>query len=459
MKLGIFGTGYVGLVTSVCFAELGHSVVAVDKDPAVVTRLSDGSPTIYEPGLQELLASNLRDGRLSFTTSAEEAMRSSQIVFLCVGTPAHRSDGRADLSQVGEVVRDIAPMLGGYTLIVEKSTVPVNTASCIDRAIRQVTGTHAVYEVASNPEFLREGSAVQDFLHPDRIVIGADSERARALLLELYQRDFDCPILVASVKMAELVKHAANAFLATKISFINMVADLCEKVGGDIDTVAQGIGLDHRIGPHFLRAGLGFGGSCFGKDLKAFVRIADEAGVDFSLLREVERINAARVEALLKKLDQALWVLSDKTVGVLGVAFKANTDDIREAPSLRVIPRLRENGVTLRIYDPQAAAKMAALHPPDDRLTYVESAYAAARDAHALLVLTEWDEFRSLDLTRLRSLMRTPVIVDGRNLFGPNQMYDHAFEYYSLGWGDDVRAKVAEAPRALLRGSTRASRS
>lgn len=450
MRLGIFGTGYVGLVTSVCFAKLGHSVVAVDKDPAVVARLSDGSPTFYEPGLQALLTSNLRNGRLSFTTSAEEGLRSSEIVFLCVGTPA-RSDGRADLSQVEEVVHNIAPRLNGHTLIVEKSTVPVNTASCIDRAIRQLTGADGGYEVASNPEFLREGSAIEDFLHPDRIVLGADSERARALLLELYQNDFDCPILVASVKMAELIKHAANAFLATKISFINMVADLCEKVGGDIETVAQGIGLDHRIGPHFLRAGLGFGGSCFGKDLKAFVRIADEAGADFSLLREVERVNAGRPEVLLKKLDQALWVLRNKTVGVLGVAFKANTDDIRDAPSLRVIPRLRESGAILRVYDPQAAAKMAEFYPPDKRLAYVESAYEAARGAHALVVLTEWDEFRSLDLSRLRSLMRTPVIVDGRNLFAPAQMRDHAFEYYSVGRGDDVTAEVAGAPYSLLR--------
>ncbi len=442
MRLSVFGTGYVGLVTSVCLAELGHSVAAVDKDPEVIARLSDGAPTIYEPGLQELLRSNFRAGRLSFTTSAEQGLEASEIVFLCVGTPS-QSDGRADLSQVDQVVRGIAPMLNGYTLIVEKSTVPVNTAYCIDRAIRQLIGTEGGYEVASNPEFLREGSAVDDFLHPDRIVIGADSERARARLLELYQPDFDCPILVTSVKMAELIKHAANAFLATKISFINMVADLCEKVGGDIDTVARGIGLDHRIGTHFLKAGLGFGGSCFGKDLKAFVRIAGEAGVDFSLLQEVERINVSRADALLKKLDQALWVLRDKTVGVLGVAFKANTDDIREAPSLRVIPRLLESGVTLRVYDPQAAGKFAALYPADGQLTYAESPYEAARGAHALLVLTEWEEFRSLDFARVRSLMRTPVVVDGRNLFDPAQMRAHAFEYYSLGRGDAVLAPVA----------------
>jgi UDPglucose 6-dehydrogenase len=442
MKLGIFGTGYVGLVTAVCFAELGHTVVAVDKDPRVVARLGDGDPTLYEPELRELLVSNLQSGRLAFSMSAEDALATSEIVFLCVGTPS-RSDGRADLSQVEEVVRSIAPMLNHYKLIVEKSTVPINTAYCIDRAVRQLIGSDGDYEVASNPEFIREGSAIQDFLHPDRIVIGANSERARTLLLELYQPDFDCPIVATSVKMAEFIKHAANAFLATKISFINMISDLCDEVGADVSMVARGIGLDHRIGPHFLDAGLGFGGSCFRKDLSAFVRIAEELAVDFSLLREVDSINEARVERLLRKLERALWVMRDKTVGVLGVAFKANTDDIREAPSLKVIPRLRDSGVLTRVYDPQAAGRMASVFPPDERLTYVESPYEAARGAHALMVLTDWDELRSLDLVRLRSLMRAPVIVDGRNLLEPAQMREEGLEYYNLGRGDVVFAQAA----------------
>lgn len=442
MKLGVFGTGYVGLVTAVCFAELGHFVTAIDKDPRVIARLADGEPTVYEPGLQQLLVTNLRSGRLVFAVSAEEALVSSEIVFLCVGTPS-RSDGRPDLSQVDEVVRRIAPLLSDYKLIVEKSTVPINTAYCIDRAVRQLIGSDADYEVASNPEFLREGSAIQDFLHPDRIVIGADSERARTLLFELYRPDFDCPIVATSVKMAELIKHAANAFLATKISFINMISDLCDRAGADVSTVARGIGLDHRIGLHFLNAGLGFGGSCFRKDLSAFVGIADELGVDFSLLREVQRINEARVGRLMKKLEQALWVVRDKTVGVLGVAFKANTDDIREAPSLRVIPRLRESGVVARIYDPQAASRMAQVHPPDARLTYVESAYEAANGAHALMILTDLDELQSLDFERLRSLMRAPVIVDGRNVLEPGLMQKMGFEYYSLGRGDVVMAPAA----------------
>ena len=437
MRLGIFGTGYVGLVSSVCFANLGHDVVAVDKDPEVIATLNDGVPPLYEPGLRDQLVAGLDAGHLKFTTSPAEALRASEIVFLCVGTPA-QPDGTADLSQIDDVVGSIAPGLGGYKLIVEKSTVPVNTAYCIDRAIRQLTGPDVDYEVASNPEFLREGSAIQDFLHPDRVVIGANSDRARALLLELYQHDFQCPILVTSVKMAELIKHAANAFLATKISFINMVSDLCDQVGGDVSVLARGIGLDHRIGPHFLKAGLGFGGSCFGKDLKAFVRIAEDLGVDFSLLREVERINDSRTERLLKKLDRALWVVRNKTVGVLGVAFKANTDDIREAASLKVIPRLYARGASLRIYDPHAAGKIAMRHPRDDRLSYVGSPYEAARDAHALVILTDWDEFQSLEFGRLRSLMRTPVIVDGRNLFDPTRMRAQGFEYYTLGCGDAV---------------------
>jgi UDPglucose 6-dehydrogenase len=448
MRLGIFGTGYVGLVTSVCFAELGHTVVATDKNTEVVTRLADGVPTLYEPGLEDLLKANLRASRVTFTTSAEEVLQGAEIVFLCVGTPSH-ADGRADLSQMDEVVRSIAPMLNDYTLIVEKSTVPVDTASCIIRALQRLIGTRKGYEVASNPEFLREGSAIQDFLHPDRIVIGADSPRAQTLLLDLYRPDFACPILATDIKTAEVIKHAANAFLATKISFINIVADLCERVGADISMVARGIGLDHRIGPHFLQAGLGFGGSCFPKDLKALVRIAEDLGVDFSLLREVERINEARVARLLKMLNETLWVLRDKTVGVLGTAFKANTDDIRNAPSLKVIAQLRAEDTLLRIYDPQAASKMAKHFPDEAGLRYVPSAYEAATGAHALLILTDWDEFRSLDWQRLRGLMRTPIIVDGRNLFDPTKMRGRGFEYYSFGRSNTQDPPSAETSRPL----------
>ena len=442
-SLGIFGTGYAGLVTSVCFAELGHAVTATDKDPDIVARLSDGTPTIHEPGLRELLAANLESGRLRFTTRAEDAMSASDIVFLCVGTPP-RADGRADLGQVEEVARTIAPLLDGYKLIVEKSTVPARTARWIDWTVRRLAGPERDFDVASNPEFLREGSAVRDFLEPDRIVVGADTRRARALLLGLYEQSFDCPIVVTSVTTAELIKQTANAFLATKISFINMVSDLCEELGVDVTTVARGVGLDPRIGRHFLNAGLGFGGSCLPKDLNALIRVAEDHGVDVSMLREVERINAARVDRLLAKVEQALWVPRQKVIGVLGVAFKPDTDDIRGAPSFAVVPRLHDAGAHLRLFDPAAMPKLKALYPPDDRLTYVESAFAAAQDAHALVILTDWEEFRSLDLNRVRSLMRTPIIIDGRNIFEPAEMQAAGFEYYSLGRGDaPLRAERA----------------
>jgi UDPglucose 6-dehydrogenase len=445
MRIGIVGTGYVGLVTAVCFARLGHSVVAMDKDPQVIGRLAAGTPTLYEPGLGELLAAGLAAGRLAFTTSPEAVLGSADLLFLCVGTPL-QPDGGADLSQLDEVIGTLAPRLNGYKVIVEKSTVPVNTAACMERVIRQLTGPTVEFEVASNPEFLREGSAIEDFLHPDRIVIGADSPRAGAMLLDLYQHDFECPILVTDVMTAELIKHAANSFLATKISFMNMVSDLCDHVGADVSVVARGIGLDRRIGPDFLQAGLGFGGSCLGKDLKAFVRIAEDYGVDFGLLREVDRINAARTDRLVRKVDAALWVVRNKTLAVLGVAFKPDTDDIREASSLRVVPRLRERGARLRIYDPQAARKFAERHPPDDRLAYAASAYEAVEGAHAAVLLTEWREFSSLDWNRVRGLMATPIIVDGRNALDRARMRAAGFEYYGLGRGEARPAR----PRSAL---------
>ena len=446
-RLGVFGTGYAGLVTSVCFAELGHTVTAIDKDPDVVARLSDGTPTIHEPGLQELLTANLEAGRLRFTNAADDVVSASDIVFLCVGTPP-RSDGRADLCQVEEVARTIAPLLDGYKLIVEKSTVPARTARWVDWTIRRLSGPEREFDVASNPEFLREGTAVRDFLEPDRIVIGADTERARSMLLDLYERSFDCPIVATSVTTAELIKQTSNAFLATKISFINMVADLCEELSVDVATVARGVGLDPRIGGHFLKAGLGFGGSCLPKDLSALISVAEDNGVDVAMLREVERINTARVDRLLAKVERALWVLRHKVVGVLGVSFKPDTDDIRGAPSLGVLSRLHEAGAVLRVYDPAAAAKLAALHPPDDRLTYVASASEAAQDADALVILTDWDEFRSLDWGGVRSLMRNPIIVDGRNLFEPARMQAAGFEYYSLGRGDSSLHAEPERVRA-----------
>src|SRR3989475_2506710 len=336
MRLGIFGTGYAGLVTAVGLAEVGHTVTAIDKDPDIVPRFADGPQTIHDPGLQELLTANLDSGRLRFTTQAEDAMSASDIIFLCVGTPP-RADGQAGLSQVEEVSRTIAQQLDGYKLVVEKSTVPARTAYWIDTTIRRLAGPEHEFDVASNPEFLREGSAVRDFLEPDRIVIGADTERARSLLVDLYRGSFDCPIVMTSVTTAELIKQTANAFLATKISFINMVSDLCEELGVDVATVARGVGLDPRIGSHFLKAGLGYGGSCLPKDLSALIRVAEDNGVNVGLLGEGEGVNTARVDRLLAKVERALWVLRNKVIAVLGVAFKSDTDDIRRAPSLEVV--------------------------------------------------------------------------------------------------------------------------
>ena len=447
LKIGIFGTGYAGVVTSVCLAQLGHVVTAIDKDPDIVASLADGRPTIHEPGLQELLGSNLETGRLRFTTQAEDAMAAAEIVFLCVGTPS-QADGRADLAQVEEVARTIAPLLDGYKLIVEKSTVPARTASWIDWTIRRLAGREHPFDVASNPEFLREGSAVRDFLQPDRIVIGADSERARSLLLDLYEPSFDCPILMTNVTTAELIKHVANTFLATKISFINMVSDLCDELGVDVATVAKGVGLDPRIGSDFLHAGLGFGGSCLPKDLSALTKVAEDHGVKVGLLREVEQINKTRVDRLMAKVERALWVLRNKVIGVLGVAFKRDTDDIRGAPSLGIVPRLHGAGAILKIHDPAAMCSLKPLCPADDRLSYVDSPYEAAQDAHALLILTDWEVFRSLDFDRIRSLMRTPIIVDGRNLFEPATLQAHGFEYYSLGRGDVTLRREPQRVRA-----------
>lgn len=435
MRLAIFGTGYVGLVSSVCFAELGHDVVGVDKNPEVVARLRNGTPTIYEPELQTLFASCLEAGRLKFTTRASDAVQHAEIVFLCVGTPS-RSDGSADLSQIEEATRSIAPLLDGYKLIVEKSTVPVDTAERIRRIVRQFAVPGQPFDVASNPEFLREGSAIRDFRRPDRIVVGADTERARALLLELYGAGFNCPIIVTDVKTAELIKHTANAFLATKISFINMVSDLCERVGIDVAAVTRGIGSDPRIGDRFLDAGLGYAGPCLPKDIKALIKLADDTGADFGLLRDVEQINQSRTDRLLKKIERALSTPRGRVIGVLGVAFKPNTDDVRGAPSLEVIPALLGAGAALQVYDPRALRNLRRFCPPGGQLRYATSARDAARSADALVILTDWEEFRRLELAKLRTIMRSPIVIDGRNLFNPVEMQAMGFAYYTLGRGD-----------------------
>ena len=412
----VLGIGHIGLPTALGLAELGYQVIGADDDASKVGLIRGGDPIFFEPGLGELLTKHLQSGRFQPVDDVEAAVRAGSIIFICVGTP-QKASGQADLGQVEAVARVVARNLNGYKLIVEKSTVPAITAQWLKRTIVRYSlgkppaaeaSTAAApslpdpdFDVASNPEFLREGRAVEDFFHPDRIVCGVESERARDILTHLYS-PLQRPIVVTNISTAELIKHAANAFLSTKISFINMVSDLCEKVGADVTAVTRGIGLDSRIGPQFLDAGIGYGGYCFPKDLRAFIYLAEEHGVDFSLLQEVERINQRRVEIFLRKVHQALWTLRGKTLGILGLAFKPGTDDIREAVSLRIIQALLDEGSHLRLYDPQAMPNTQQVFPASPDITYCASAYDAAQGAQALLLLTEWEEFRQFDLARVR---------------------------------------------------------
>ncbi|WP_299199295.1 UDP-glucose/GDP-mannose dehydrogenase family protein [Thermocrinis sp.] len=434
MKLTVVGAGYVGLTTAVCFAHLGNEVMVVEKLPEKVQALKEGKVPFYEPGLEEMLKENLSLGRLFFTTDLKEGLDFSDVIFICVGTP-QRPDGSADLSQVEEVARETAKLMEGYKLLVEKSTVPVNTHKLIKRTVERylkMRGKILEFDVASNPEFLREGSAVRDFLEPDRIVIGVESERARRIMEELY-KDFKCPIIFTDPATSELIKHASNSFLAMKISYINMVADLCEKVGADVRLVAEGMGYDKRIGREFLRAGIGWGGSCFPKDIKAFIKMAKDHGVDFSLLEEVDKINQRRAVQFVEKVKSVLWSLKDKTLAVWGLSFKPNTDDIREAPSLRLVPMLLKEGARLKLYDPKAIENFKKLYPPGKDLDYAPDMYSAVEGASALLIFTEWEEFQKADLRRVKELMELPIIIDGRNIYEPEVVRGLGFEYYGVG--------------------------
>jgi UDPglucose 6-dehydrogenase len=431
MDIGVIGTGYVGLVTATCLARLGHQVLGVDQDEDKIARIRRGEPPIYEPGLEELLREQLDAGRLRFSTEIPDAVRETAVLFICVGTPS-REDGSADLSQVEEVTRVIAENMNSYRLLVEKSTVPVKTSGWIERTVRLYNRHSVEFDVASNPEFLREGTAVEDFMHPDRIVLGVSSERAARTLREVYA-GFPCPIIETDVNTAEIIKHASNSFLALKISFINLVADLCEQTEADILTVAAAMGLDGRIGRAFLNAGLGYGGACFPKDVRAFIHIAEEHGLDFRLLRAVDEINQRRRDLFLSKVRQALWHVQGKTLALLGLSFKPHTDDTRGSPGLEIAHRLRDEGARLRLYDPQAMEKAQALLPSDEQVVYVGSALEAARGAHALLIATDWPEFRELSLPDLKERMATPVIVDGRNLFDPGAVREAGFEYHPFG--------------------------
>jgi len=438
-RLAVLGLGHVGLPTALGFVEMGWEVIGADDDASKVAMIRAGQAPFYEPGLDALLSRSLTDGRLTLTHCVEEAVRASTVLFVCVGTP-QKDSGEADLSQVEAIARTIARNLNGYKLIVEKSTVPAVTAQWIKKTVARFAKLSATpagcltgFDVASNPEFLQEGKAVENIFRPDRIVVGVESERARALLDQLY-RPLGCPILFTNVSTAELTKHAANAFLSTKISFINMVADICEAVGADVNQVALGIGLDPRIGRQFLNAGIGFGGYCFPKDLRAFMHLAREHEVDCGLLNEVEKINLRRTEIFLKKIRRVVWVLKGKKIGVLGLAFKGGTDDIRESPALRIVKALLDEGACLQVFDPQAMeASRQEIPPQAGRMEYCSSAYDAAREADVLLVLTEWPEYRELDFIRLRELMEVPVIIDGRNLLDPEVVRASSFEYIDMG--------------------------
>lgn len=428
----MIGSGYVGLVSGACFSEFGVDVVCVDKDLSKIERLSQGEIPIFEPGLDSLVAKNAEAGRLQFTQDLASAVRSADAVFIAVGTPSRRGDGAADLSYVYAAAEEIAHAIDGYTVVVTKSTVPVGTGRKVAEVIRNANPT-ADFDVASNPEFLREGAAIADFMRPDRVVIGTESERAAKVLRALYRPLYliETPVVVTSLETAEITKYAANSFLATKISFINEVADLCEQVGANVQDVAHAIGLDGRIGRKFLHAGPGYGGSCFPKDTKAFVTTADALGAPQSIVDSVVKLNDARKRKMADKIIAAAGgSVAGKTVGVLGLTFKPNTDDMRDAPSLDIIPALQSAGATIRAYDPEGMKEAAKLV---DDVIYCDSSYDALGGADMAVIITEWNEFRALNLERVKAQLSEPLIVDLRNIYKPHEMADLGFTYVSIG--------------------------
>ena len=428
MKLTLIGTGYVGLVSGTCFAEVGHQVICVDNDSAKVKKLQAGGIPIYEPGLEELVKKNVAAGRLHFTDSTVEGVQKSDVIFIAVPTPP-QPDGSVDLSYIEKVAREIAAAMNSYKIVVDKSTVPVKTGEKVTETIKRYCPAKVEFDVVSNPEFLREGFAVGDLMKPDRVVIGVGSQRPVAAMKDIYA-PFNAPIIVTDINSAELIKHAANSFLALKISYINAIATVCEAAGANVQEVAQGIGLDERIGRRFLNPGIGFGGSCFPKDLSAFIKIAEQIGYDFKLLKEVQRINAEQMDRFVKKITDTLWVLKDKKIGVLGLAFKQNTDDVRSSPAIDLCQRLLKDGATLRVHDPKGMEKAKALLPD---VTYVEDMNAVAEGCDALVVATEWDEFKQLDLARAKKGLTHPILFDGRNLFDPKEMEKLGWIYKSVG--------------------------
>lgn len=427
-RICIIGTGYVGLVTGACFAAVGHKVTCVDCDESKVALLRSGGIPIYEPGLEELVRTNVSEGRLSFTTSTEEGVQNSDIIFIGVPTPP-QPDGSVDLTFIERVARDIAAAMSTYKIVVDKSTVPVKTGQKVAETISRYCKAKVEFDVVSNPEFLREGFAVEDLMKPDRIVIGVQSQRPVQAMKEVYA-PFQAPILVTDINSAELIKHAANSFLALKISYINAISVICEATGANVLEVANGIGMDERIGRRFLDASLGFGGSCFPKDLSAFIKISEQLGYDFKLLKEVQQINAFQMERFIKKITDTLWVLKDKTIGVLGLAFKQNTDDVRMSPAIDLCQRLEKEGAKLRVYDPKAMEKAKAVLP---NAAYVGDMNLVPDGCEAIVIATEWPVFRKLDLERARKVMTCPIMFDGRNLFDPKEMESLGWIYKSIG--------------------------
>ncbi len=447
MRLSVIGCGYVGLVTGACLAEAGHEVMCTDIDAARIAKLNAGGVPIYEEHLDEVLATARKNGRISYTTDTAEAIRFGDAIFICVGTPP-REDGSADLSAIDHVAQQIAAEAKTPKLVVEKSTVPARTGLELQRTLAAYSkGGSITFSVASNPEFLREGTAVYDFFHPDRIVVGVDSVAAAEKMREIYkpilERKFKCQVhkngcpdepkaefLVTTINSAELIKHASNSFLALKISYANVVADLCEKLDGDVEQVTHAMGLDPRIGTQFLKAGLGFGGFCFPKDIQAFIQLSSTVGVDFEILKAAERVNKERIDRFMEKVSKALWVVKGKRVGVLGLAFKANTDDIRFSPAIYVIRRLLDEGAEVHATDPEALGNAQKVL---SNVHFHEDPYETLRDAHAALVCTEWSAFKSLDWERAGKTMSRKLVVDGRNLYSPKKMAELGFEYHSFG--------------------------
>jgi UDPglucose 6-dehydrogenase len=431
MNISIIGSGHVGLVSGACFAELGNQVICTDNDAKKISDLKQGIIPVYEPGLEELIASNLKNKRLKFTFSIKEAVKASEIIIIAVGTPA-LENGEADLTGIKNVTRGIAQNMDGYRLIVEKSTVPVDTCAWIKKTITTYIKKKYKFDLVSNPEFLREGCAINDFNHPDRIVLGLESLKAKQMMTSLYQ-PLNAPILITNIRSAELIKHASNAFLATKISFINALACICERSGADVKEVADGMGLDKRIGRNFLDAGIGYGGSCFPKDLEAFIGIAEKLGYDFGILKAVRSTNQEQRFFALQKIKNALRVIRDKTIAVLGLAFKPNTDDLRNSPSIDLINALIQEGAKIKVYDPQAMEKARKILK---NVVFCKDAYQAALNADCLILATEWNEFKELDFIKLKKKLKRALIIDGRNIYDPKLLRNLGFTYIGVGRGN-----------------------